>query len=329
MNGLFIFTRNHREEATEDDSRKAVGSAAFLLIFAGKTYEYRANRRRRPRLYLASAKEEKTDAEPTERIIMRISRRLAVAASAAVFALMAGAAMAEGEKIVIGTEGAYPPFNNLEADGTLTGFDIDIAKALCEEMKAECTFVTQDWEGIIPALIAKKFDAIVASMSITEERKQQVDFTKKYYNTPPAIAVPKDSPITEATAAALEGKVLGAQASTTHSNYAEAHMKGAELKLYPTADEYKLDVANGRVDAVIDDVVVLSEWLKTEDGACCKLLGTLPVDPVINGEGAGIAVRKGDDALREKLNTAIDAIRANGKYKEINEKYFPFDVYGS
>lgn len=104
---------------------------------------------------------------------MRISRRLAAAASAAVFVLMAGSAMADGEKVVIGTEGAYPPFNNLEADGTLTGFDIDIAKALCAEMKAECTFVTQDWDGIIPALIAKKFDAIVASMSITAERKER------------------------------------------------------------------------------------------------------------------------------------------------------------
>jgi len=273
--------------------------------------------------------EEKTGHRPTERTIMRISRRLAAAASAAVFVLMAGSAMADGEKVVIGTEGAYPPFNNLEADGTLTGFDIDIAKALCAEMKAECTFVTQDWDGIIPALIAKKFDAIVASMSITAERKEKVDFTNKYYNTPPAIVVPKDSPITEATEAALAGKTLGAQGSTTHSNYAEAHMKGADIKLYPTADEYKLDIANGRIDAVIDDVVVLSEWLKTADGACCKLLGTLPIDPVINGEGAGIAVRKGDDALREKFNKAIEAIRANGKYKEINEKYFPFDVYGS
>ena len=201
---------------------------------------------------------------------MRISKRLAAAASAALFVAMASAAMADGEKIVIGTEGAYPPFNNLEADGTLTGFDIDIAKALCAEMKAECTFVTQEWDGAIPALMAKKFDAFVASMSITEERKQQVDFTNKYYNTPPAIAVPKDSPITEATEAALAGKTLGAQSSTTHSNYAEAHMKGADIKLYPTADEYKLDLANGRIDAAIDDVVVLSEWLKTEDGACCK-----------------------------------------------------------
>lgn len=259
--------------------------------------------------------------------LMKIARRLTLAAAVSVVAAFAGASFA-ADKIVIGTEGAYPPFNNLEADGTLTGFDIDIGKALCEQLKAECTFVTNDWDGIIPALQAKKFDAILASMSITPERKEKVDFTVKYYNTPPAIAVPKDSPIKEASEAGLDGKVLGAQSSTTHSNYAEAHMKKSELKLYPTADEYKLDLANGRIDAVIDDVVVLSEWLKTEDGACCKILGTLPVDPQINGEGAGIAVRKGDDALREKLNGAIAAIRANGKYKEINAKYFPFDVYG-
>ncbi|UVC10877.1 ABC transporter substrate-binding protein [Rhizobium sp. TH2] len=258
---------------------------------------------------------------------MRLTKRLALAATVSVMSAFAGATLA-ADKLVIGTEGAYPPFNNLQADGTLTGFDVDIAKALCDEMKAECTFVAQDWEGIIPALQAKKFDAITASMSITAERKEKVDFTNKYYNTPPAIAVPKDSAITEATEAGLDGKILGAQASTTHSNYGEAHMKKAELKLYPTAEEYKLDLVNGRVDAVIDDVVVLSEWLKSEDGACCKILGTLPIDPVINGEGAGIAVRKGDDALREKFNAAIKAIRDNGKYKEINAKYFNFDVYG-
>ena len=248
--------------------------------------------------------------------------------SAAVFALAVTGAHAEGMKLKIGTEGAYPPFNNLEADGSLVGFDVDIAKALCEEMQAECEFVTQDWDGIIPALIAGKFDAIIASMSITDERKEKVDFTNKYYNTPPAIAVPKDSALTEASDAALAGKMLGAQSSTTHSNYAEEKLGSAELKLYPTADEYKLDIASGRIDAVIDDVVVLSDWLATEDGACCKLLGTLTPDPVINGEGAGIAVRKGEDELREKLNAAIDAIRANGKYKEIQDKFFSFDVYG-
>lgn len=257
---------------------------------------------------------------------MRNSTRFFAAASIVAMSLFAGSAMADGEKVIIGTEGAYPPFNNLEADGSLTGFDVDIAKALCTEMKADCTFVTNDWEGIIPALQAKKFDAIIASMSITPERKEKVDFTNKYYNTPPAIAVPKDSTITDV--AGLAGKTIGAQASTTHSNYAEAHMKDSELKLYPTADEYKLDISNGRIDAVIDDVVVLSQWVKSDAGSCCKILTTLPIDKEINGEGAGIALRKGDDALREKFNAAITAIRANGTYKKINDKYFDFDVYG-
>ncbi|WP_018688201.1 MULTISPECIES: ABC transporter substrate-binding protein [Ahrensia] len=253
-----------------------------------------------------------------------------ILASVAAVALSVGAAQAESHamKIKIGTEGAYPPFNSLEADGSLVGFDIDIAKALCEEMKAECEFVTSDWDGIIPALLAGKFDAIIASMSITDERKEQVDFTNKYYNTPPAIAVPKDSDIAEATDAALAGKTLGAQSSTTHSNYAEEKLGSAELKLYPTPDEYKLDIASGRIDGVIDDVVVLSDWLATEDGACCKLLGTLTPDLAINGEGAGIAIRKGEEELREKFNAAIIAIRESGKYEEINTKYFDFDVYG-
>lgn len=259
---------------------------------------------------------------------MRFTKTILVSVAAVALSLGAANAQSEAMKIKIGTEGAYPPFNSLEADGSLVGFDIDIAKALCEEMQAECEFVTSDWDGIIPALQAGKFDAIIASMSITEERKEIVDFTNKYYNTPPAIAVPKDSDIAEATDEALAGKTLGAQSSTTHSNYAEEKLGSADLKLYPTPDEYKLDIVNGRIDGVIDDVVVLSDWLATEDGACCKLLGTLPIDPVINGEGAGIAIRKGEDELREKFNTAIEAIRASGKYEEINNKYFEFDVYG-
>ncbi len=258
---------------------------------------------------------------------MRISSRFFAAASIAALSLFAGSAAAQ-EKLVIGTEGAYPPFNNLQADGTLVGFDIDIAKALCEEMKVTCEFVTNDWDGIIPALQSKKFDAIIASMSITPERLEKVDFSKKYYNTPPAIAVPKDSPLTEATEAALAGKTIGAQGSTTHSNYAEKHMPKSEIKLYPTADEYKLDISNGRIDAVVDDIVVLSEWIKSPEGACCKILSPLPIDVEINGQGAGIAVRKGETALADKFTAAIAAIRASGKYKEINAKYFDFDVYG-
>jgi len=261
---------------------------------------------------------------------MHIRKTLTLAATALAITLSVGAAQADNhiKTIKIGTEGAYPPFNNLTSGGELVGFDIDIANALCEEMKVKCEFVTNDWDGIIPSLLSGKFDAIIASMSITDERKEKVDFTEKYYNTPPAIAVPKDSDIADASDDGLKDRIIGAQGSTTHSNYAEEKFPSADIRLYPTPDEYKLDIVSGRVDGVIDDVIVLSEWLKTDDGACCKILATLTPDPVINGPGAGIAIRKGEDELREMFNKAISAIRANGKYKEINDKYFEVDVYG-
>ena len=242
-------------------------------------------------------------------------------------ALFLPAAANAQEVVRIGTEGAYPPFNYVTEAGKLTGFDVEIAQALCDEMKVKCEFVTQDWDGIIPALLANKFDAIIASMSITEERKKKVDFSEKYYNTPPAIAVVKGSSIKGVTPADLAGKVIGAQGSTTHSNYAEAKFPDSDVRLYPTPDEYKLDLENGRLDAVIDDIVVLAEWVDSDAGACCAVVAPLLADPVINGEGAGIALRKGDDALRKKFNAAIKAIRTNGKYAEISNKYFDFDVY--
>ncbi len=260
---------------------------------------------------------------------MKIHMRLALALSAAAFALSVGAAQAQDRmKIRIGTEGAYPPFNNLTSAGQLEGFDIDIARALCEEMNADCEFITQDWDGIIPALQAGKFDAIIASMSITPERAEQVDFSKKYYNTPPAIAAPKDTNITDVTKEALAGKTVGAQGSTTHFNFSEATYTDSDIRAYPTAQEYQLDLANGRLDAVNDDVVVLSEWLATPDGECCKIVGTITPVEEIHGPGAGIAVRKGETELADRFSEAIDAIRANGKYQAINEKYFDFDVYG-
>ena len=257
-----------------------------------------------------------------------------VAAAAAVLAIAAGAAEAQEAKewttVRIGVDATYPPFEFTGPDGQIQGFSIDIANALCERMKVECEFMNQDWEGIIPALQANRFDAIVSSMSITEERKQQVDFTSKYYNTPPAIAVPTDSELKGVTPEDLAGKTIGAQVSTTHANYVQDKYPESELKAYPSPDEYKLDLATGRIDAAMDDSVVLSAWLETEEGAaCCRLLGTVESDPVIHGEGAGIAIRKEDTALRDKFNEALEEIRADGTYEKINEKYFPFDVYGS
>jgi len=255
---------------------------------------------------------------------MAISRRMTLAFSAAAIAFTMGAAHAQDAmKIRIGTEGAYPPFNNLTADGQLEGFDIDIAKALCEEMKAECTFVTQDWDGIIPALQAGKFDAIIASMSITEERDQQVDFTNPYYTNSLVVIAPKDTDISAPTPEGLAGKVIGAQGSTVGADYVSDQFKESELKLYPTQEELYLDIGSGRVDAAIGDVGVMGTFLTTEDGACCKQIG----DPFYKEDKIAIAVRTGEQELIDKFNAAIDAIRANGEYQKISEKYFGTDIY--
>jgi polar amino acid transport system substrate-binding protein len=259
---------------------------------------------------------------------MRTLTRLA--AAAAVLAVGVGAAAAKDWKTIrIAMDATYPPFESLDPSGEIVGFEADIGHALCERLKVTCEFTNQAWEGIIPGLVANKYDAILSSMSITEERKLQVDFTDKVYQTPPAIAVPKDSALKGVTPDDLSGVTIGAQTSTTHANYVEAHFPKAELKVYPSPDEYKLDLSNGRLDAAIDDVVVLDEWTKSEAGACCKVLGVLQTDPVINGEGAGIAVRKEDTDLKEMLNKAIAELRADGTYKKISDKYFAFDVYGS
>jgi polar amino acid transport system substrate-binding protein len=259
---------------------------------------------------------------------MRSLTRLAAAAVAV--GVLAGPAQAqEWTTVRIGVDATYPPFEFTGPDGTIQGFSIDIANALCEKMNVTCEFINQDWEGIIPALQANKFDAIISSMSITEERMQQVDFTEKYYNTPPAVAVPTDSTLTGVSPEELAGAVIGTQVSTIHANYVEEVLTESELRTYPSPDEYKLDLANGRLDAAVDDSTVLSEWLATPEGACCRLLGTITPVPEIHGPGAGIAIRKEDTELKEMFNAALKEIREDGTYKAINDKYFEFDAYGS
>lgn len=244
-----------------------------------------------------------------------------------------GAAQADAKEwktVRIGVEGAYPPFSEVTPDGKLVGFDIDIANALCEEMKVECELITQDWDGIIPALQARKYDAIIASMSITEERKEKVDFTKKYYNTPAKFVRKKGSGI-EITKESMKGKVVGVQRATIHDNFVtEVYGDAAEVKRYGTQDEAYLDMVAGRLDLLLADSVALKGgFLDTEQGKDYEFVGPDFSDPKYFGDGAGIALRKGDDDLREMLNAAIQAIRANGKYKAIQDKYFDFNIYGS
>ncbi|MDM8349574.1 ABC transporter substrate-binding protein [Pseudomonas sp. sp1636] len=226
------------------------------------------------------------------------------------------------DKLKIGTEGAYPPFNLIDASGQAVGFDVEIAQALCATMQTECEVVTSDWDGIIPALNAKKFDAIVASMSITEERMQAVDFTAPYYTNKLQFIAPKGAEFKTDTAS-LKGKVIGAQRATIAGTWLEDNLgEVVDIKLYDTQENAYLDLTSGRLDGVLADTFVNWEWLKSDAGKGFEFKG----EPVFDNDKIGIAVRK-DDPLRGKLNAALKAIVADGTYKKINDKYFPFSIY--
>lgn len=254
---------------------------------------------------------------------------VAILAAAALAFAVGTAGAKEWKKIRVGVEGAYPPFSWVEPDGTLKGFDIDIAWALCAEIGAECELVQQDWDGIIPALLSRKYDAIIASMSITEERKKKVAFTNKYYNTPAKFVRKKGSGI-EISKEGLKGKSVGVQRATIHDNFITAEFGDTvEIKRYASQDDAYLDAVAGRVDLLLADSAAMDDgFLKKEAGKDFEFVGPDYTDPKYFGEGVGIAIRMGDTDLVELFNKAIQAILDNGKYKQIQDKYFDFDVYG-
>jgi len=255
-------------------------------------------------------------------------KKLIAVAVVAMMILGTSVSANEWNKIRVGVEGAYPPFSEVAPDGTLKGFDIDIAMALCEEIGAECVLVPQDWDGIIPALLARKYDAIIASMSITEERKKKVAFSEKYYNTPAKFARKKGSGIT-ISKAGLKGKTVGVQRATTHDNFITGEFgDSVEIKRYGTQDEAYLDAIAGRVDLLLADSIAMDDgFLKTDKGKGWEFVGPGYSDPKYFGVGAGIAVRKSDGELAKLFSLAIKVIRSNGVYHRINGKYFAFDVY--
>lgn len=237
-----------------------------------------------------------------------------------------------GKTIKVATEGAYPPFNFVDANGALQGFDVDITNALCAKMQVTCDIVKQDWDGMIPGLLANKYDVIIASMSITEERKQKISFTGKYQNTPAVIVAKSDAPITlgadgNPTPESLKGLKIGVQRATIHENFARANFPGAEIIVYDTADNANLDLTGGRLDVRMDDILVLEDQVVKPNGDKYKIFGKGWTGGIL-GDGAGIGLRKEDEQLRTALDEAIKAIRSDGTYKTINDKYFSFDVYG-
>lgn len=234
-------------------------------------------------------------------------------------ALLLASNLAQAETLRIATEGAYPPFNFMNSSNIPQGFDVDIARALCAEMKADCVIVTQDWDGIIPALLLKKYDAIIASMSITPERAKRVDFSDYYYTNGLRYVAPKGSSFSPSN---LSGKSIGAQRATIAGQYLEDNVSNASIKLYDTQENLYLDAAAGRVDGFLSDVLPAYDWLQTDAGKGYEFKG----DTFAKDDKIGIATRKGSPLIKE-FNAALKAIRANGTYDKINAKYFPFSIY--
>ena len=271
--------------------------------------------------------------KPWDNLLGEISLHKTIAIVALGVALVAGAATARAADTLtlkIGIEGAYPPFSKTLPSGEIVGFDVDISKALCAELKAKCELVAQAWDGMIPALLEKKFDAIISSMSITEERMKAVAFTNKYYESPVAWVAAKKFKI-DPNKTTLKGKTVGVQSGTVAAAYLEDNYKDVvTIKAYDTQENADLDLVAGRIDLTLADLFVLSEgFLKEPDGKNFEVKGKPFTDRKTMGDGIGVALRKEDTALRDKFNAAIKAIRANGVYKKINDKYFNFDLYGA
>ncbi|MFL1405723.1 transporter substrate-binding domain-containing protein [Marinobacter sp. M1N3S26] len=248
-------------------------------------------------------------------------KKLIVAAGCAL-AMMAGTTLAQdGETIRIAFDVPYEPFEYRDDDGNLTGFEVELAEAMCEEMNANCEFVIQAWDGMIPGLLARKFDAIMSSMSITPERAERVLFSEPYYNTPGGWFAREDFNTDVTDESAMEGKTVGVQRGTTMDTYVTENLGGVvTIKRYTTADDMVLDLEGQRLDVVFVDYPVGEQTVLSKDGF--KEVG----EPVKLGEGVGVAMRKRDRELAEKINAALETLKNDGTYDAIMEKYFNYDI---
>ncbi|KMQ76324.1 transporter substrate-binding domain-containing protein [Marinobacter subterrani] len=247
-------------------------------------------------------------------------KKLIVAASC-VLALIAGAAHAQERNLRIAFDVPYEPFEYKADNGELTGFEVELAEAMCKEMKANCEFVIQAWDGMIPGLLARKFDLIMSSMSITDERAERVLFSEPYYNTPGGWFA-RDGFSTDVTDMdAMKGKVVGVQRGTTMDTYVTENMGGiVTIKRYTTADDMVLDLEGERLDVVFVDYPVGEQTILTKEGF--QEVG----EQVKLGQGVGVAMRKRDTDLAKDVNAALATLKENGTYDEIMKKYFNYDI---
>jgi arginine/ornithine transport system substrate-binding protein len=246
-------------------------------------------------------------------------KKILIAASCAL-AMLTGSVQAE-DSIRIAFDVPYEPFEYKDENGELTGFEVELAKAMCEEMNAKCEFIIQAWDGMIPGLLARKFDAIMSSMSITPERAEQVLFSKPYYNTPGGWFAAEGFDVDVTDMEAMKDKSVGVQRGTTMDTFVTENMTGiVNIKRYNTAGDMVLDLEGQRLDVVFVDYPVGEQTIKNKDGFI--EIG----EPVKLGEGVGVAMRKRDKDLAERANKALDTLKENGTYDTIMKKYFAYDV---
>jgi len=236
------------------------------------------------------------------------------------------AAHAEDKPLRMGVEGAYPPFNFVDSAGKVEGFDVDIGEALCARLARKCEWVVVPWDGLIPALQAGKFDVLMSSMTITDERRKQVLFTRPYYFSYGMMIANKGSGLAFTTES-LKGHAVGVQAATTHEAWLRDRFGDAiELHAYPSSDDMFLDFQNGRLDAVFAEAPAMVPWMEKNGGVkAYEQIGGNITDPALGTE-IGIAVRKNDTELVSKLNVALDAIVADKTFATIAKKYFSFQL---
>lgn len=256
---------------------------------------------------------------------MRFSRISASLRLAVLAVAVGGSAAAQSGELRIGTEGAYPPFEYRDASGQLKGFDIDVGNALCVELKVKCTFLPQDFDGLIPALKAGKIDIIISSMSMTPERAKVIDFSKPYYISASQFVAAKNSGITD-DPKTLQGKTVAVQSGTIHQAYLEQNLPDIAEKAYNTIQEAELDLEAGRVDAFLADKLITYDWLvKSGNAKGFDYVGKPVVGPLVTGQIA-IGIKKGDTAMKARLDAAIDQLLASPDYDKLSGAYFPFSI---
>ena len=245
--------------------------------------------------------------------------------TALTLAVLSHPALAQ-DQVRIGVEGNYPPFSQVAPDGTLSGFDIDIANAVCEQMQAECKLVQQEWDGMIPALAANKFDMIVASMTITDERRKVVDFSDPYYDVPSRF-VAAEGAFQGYSPQDLAGKTIIVLRNSPRAKYLEETYPDSRILAVDREPAVYLELAAGRGDIAFGSSVVSAEaFLKQPEGEGFAQVGdTLTLTDSVDG-GVGIAMRQGDEGLKSRVNEALTEIMADGSYAEMAGRYFDFDV---